>query len=98
MKIGNQLDAIAGGAATHKTDVVSTSTSGKTPKLDGGLDASAKVTLSSAASTLLDGTDPAFDAEKVSRIKQAIADGSYRINAEAIADKLIANSRELLSR
>ena len=38
------------------------------------------------------------EAEKVARISQAIADGSFRINAEAIADKLIANAQELLGK
>ena len=37
-----------------------------------------------------------FDAEKVERIAQAIRDGKFKVNAEAIADKLIANAQELL--
>ena len=60
-------------------------------------DPSAKVELSSTAAALLSGTTP-FDAEKVARISQAIADGSFRINPEVIADKLIGNARELLSK
>ena len=60
-------------------------------------DASAKVELSSTAAALLSGTTP-FDAEKVARISQAIAEGSFRINPEVIADKLIGNARELLSK
>ena len=39
-----------------------------------------------------------FDAEKVARISQAIADGSFKINAEVIADKLIANAQEVLGK
>jgi negative regulator of flagellin synthesis FlgM len=39
-----------------------------------------------------------FDADKVQRVAQAIRDGRYPIDAEAIADKLIANARELLER
>ena len=39
---------------------------------------------------------PAFDAEKVAAIKDAIAAGKFQINPEAIADSLIAVSRELL--
>ena len=39
-----------------------------------------------------------FDAEKVARISQAIADGTFKINAEVIADKLIANAQELLTK
>lgn len=59
--------------------------------------ASATVTLSKAASTLLSEADPAFDAKKVAKVKQSIADGTYVVNPEAIADKLIANAREVIS-
>ena len=63
------------------------------------VDASATVALSSAASTLLSaGAASEFDADKVARIGAAIADGSVRINPETIADKLIANAQELLSK
>lgn len=39
-----------------------------------------------------------FDAAKVEAIRQAILEGRYTVNAEAIADKLIASTRELLAR
>ena len=38
-----------------------------------------------------------FDAAKVDAIKQAISEGRYTINPDAIADKLIASTRELLA-
>lgn len=38
-----------------------------------------------------------FDAAKVDAIKQAISEGRFTINPEAIADKLIASTRELLA-
>ena len=61
--------------------------------------ASAQVALSNTASALAsDGADPSFDAAKVERIAQAIRDGKFEINPEAIADKLIANAQELLGR
>ena len=39
-----------------------------------------------------------IDRQKVERVAQALRDGTYRVDAEAIADKLIANARELLAR
>ena len=64
-----------------------------------GVDASATVALSSTASTLLStGSASEFDADKVARIAGAIAEGSFKINPEAIADKLIANAQELLAK
>lgn len=59
-------------------------------------EASAKVALSSAASSLAVAGGESFDAEKVERIAQAIRDGKFEVNPEAIADKLIANAQELL--
>ncbi len=99
MKIGNPLDKAAGGVGSTKAEAASTTSTkaaGKTTSLD--VSESAKVTLSNAAADLLSGADPAFDAQKVSKVKQSIDDGSYQIDPEAIADKLIANSRELLER
>lgn len=61
-------------------------------------EASAKVQLSDTASMLVQDSTPEFDAEKVKRIAQAIRDGKYEINAEAIADKLIGNAQELLGK
>jgi negative regulator of flagellin synthesis FlgM len=60
---------------------------------------SATVQLSPAASSLsgMD-SDPTFDSAKVDRISQAIREGKFKINAEAIADKLIINAEELLGR
>lgn len=62
-------------------------------------DASAKIELSSTAATLLSGGDTAeFDAAKVAAISKAIDEGSFKVNPEAIADKLLANAQELLSK
>jgi flagellar biosynthesis anti-sigma factor FlgM len=36
------------------------------------------------------GTQASFDAGRVSEIKQAIAEGRFTINAEAIAERLIS--------
>lgn len=57
------------------------------------------VTLSPQTQTLaVQGQGPeAFDSGKVEAMKSAIANGSFQVNAEAIADKLLANASEMLS-
>jgi negative regulator of flagellin synthesis FlgM len=93
MKIG-QLDnkpAIAPVTTERKAE------SGKATAAAG--EASAKVALSPTASALAgDVAEASFDQAKVDRIAQAIRDGNYQINADAIADKLIANAQELLGK
>ena len=60
---------------------------------------SAKVELSSTAAQLSGvGAEASFDTAKVDRISQAIRDGKFKVNPEAIADKLIVNAQELLGR
>jgi len=67
------------------------------PDAAAAAEASAKVALSPAASSLSVATgDAAFDTAKVERIAQAIRDGKFKVNAEVIADKLIINAEELL--
>jgi negative regulator of flagellin synthesis FlgM len=39
-----------------------------------------------------------IDTQKVATVRAAIQDGSYVVNAEAIADKLLANAQEMLKR
>ena len=58
---------------------------------------SAKVALSPTVTQLAaGGNEGVFDSDKVQRISDAIRDGKFKINPEAIADKLIANAQELL--
>ncbi len=65
----------------------------------GTAEPSTKVQISASASVLASAeADPAFDTAKVERIAQAIRDGKFEVNAEAIADKLILNAQELLGR
>ncbi|MCV2367369.1 flagellar biosynthesis anti-sigma factor FlgM [Roseateles oligotrophus] len=63
-------------------------------------EASAKLELSSNATQLLQGVpeDGSFDAAKVGRISQAITEGKFTVNANVIAEKLIANAQEMLGR
>ena len=101
MKIGNHADKPASAPATHGTPVAhghqaSAATAGAIPAK---ADDSAKIELSSAASTLISGSStPEFDAAKVDRISKAIQAGTFKIDPEAIADKLIANAKEALAK
>ncbi len=61
-------------------------------------EASAKVEISQAAQLAALSSEGHFDAAKVERMSQAIADGSFKPHPEAIADKLIANAREQLAK
>jgi len=40
----------------------------------------------------------AFDAQRVAAIKQSIQNGSFNVNAEVVAEKLIANSFEAMGK
>lgn len=67
--------------------------------IPGTADASAKIALSSGAASLIaGGSTSEFDADKVARIAKAIEDGTFKIDAGVIADKLIANAQELLGK
>lgn len=104
MKVGNTGDqnvngiaatrAVGEGQSANKGDAAS-----KTQKAGSTEPKGATVTLSSTASQLMAASGAAgeFDAEKVAAVRQAIEDGSYKVDPEAIADKLIANAKELLS-
>jgi negative regulator of flagellin synthesis FlgM len=106
MKIGNSPEKTAStpvgtdrtGAAEAGRGQAKTQPSavagGKSPE------ASTKIALSSNANQLLAGVseEGSFDAAKVERITQAISQGKFSVNADAVADKLIANAQEMLSR
>jgi negative regulator of flagellin synthesis FlgM len=101
MKIGNPADAapapLTPGAAAA-TDAAKPARAAGTPP-DCAADPSAKVALSPAVESLRAGAAAAdFDAEKVAKMQQAIASGTFQVNAEVIADKLIANAQEVLGR
>lgn len=75
----------------------------------GGLAASASsavaaagvpVTLSSAAKALeqTSRNQGDFDAGKVKAVRSAIENGTFKVDAEVVADKMLANTQELIAR
>ena len=102
MKIGHPAEKPAPTPATSGSTPAATN--GQAPAaaasaIPATADASAKIELSSTASTLLSNdASPEFDAEKVARISKAIEDGTFKINPDVIADKLIANAQEALAK
>lgn len=95
MKIGPvdtniQPVAAANGAAAAAT-------AGKPAAPAAAPEASTQVALSPAATKLVSESNADFDTEKVSRIAQAIRDGQFKVNAEAIADKMLTQSQEFLA-
>jgi negative regulator of flagellin synthesis FlgM len=103
MKIGHPADkplpAPAAGAAAAPAEAGAKASAGVRATGAANVDASATVALSSTASTLLSGgASGEFDADKVARVSAQMADGTFKVNHEAIADKLIANAQELLAK
>ncbi len=92
MKIGNPIDKAVSGIAPRPEGP----TTGGSGATTAPVSESTKVTLSTAATGLMAGQDGDFDAEKVAKIKNAIDQGTYKVNPDAIADKLINNARDLL--
>lgn len=103
MKIGNSPEGAASPPkaeqrpaarkpeATVTTDVVRQTAAAPAPSTQVAISSTAKL----AASVGSD--DGSFDTAKVQRISQAISEGKFTINANAIADKLVSNAQELLS-
>lgn len=55
------------------------------------------VSLSHLASTFQAGEHPPVNTARIQEIKQAISEGRFKINPEAIADRLIESARELVN-
>jgi negative regulator of flagellin synthesis FlgM len=100
MKIGQSATtpnvASVGSAATSARAPQDGGRAGSAARTEGG--ESSTVALSSTARALMDAADGSFDADKVERVRQSISDGTYKINADKIADKLIANAQDVLGK
>lgn len=105
MKIGNSADqaelaaaAVRSATESGKTRNGEEAATAKTGGAPNAVEDSAKVHLSASASLLsTPGGGTVFDSEKVARVQEAIANGTYVINPEAIASRLIANAKEVLA-
>lgn len=105
MKIGNSPEGTASPPkaeqrpAARKPEATVTTETARTAAPAPAPAASAQVAISDAAKLASSAgpDDGSFDAAKVQRIAQAISEGKFTINANAIADKLVANAQELLS-
>lgn len=100
MKIGNPADKpVLTPVAANGTATPNGAAGLQASAIPATADDSAKIELSSSAATLMSGDVSAdFDAEKVARISKSIEDGTFTINPDAIADKLISNAREALAK
>lgn len=103
MKIGQTGEkpaaTSAASSATAAADAAKASAAPTPSAIPAKADPSAKIAISSEATNLLAKQGSAdFDAEKVARISQQIENKTFKINPEAIADKLISNAKEVLTK
>jgi negative regulator of flagellin synthesis FlgM len=97
VKIGSSFDARRPGDLTGAKPATSQS-----KPADASSQPAADVRLSDLSTKLADletrlaGTE-AFDVKRIDEIKQAISEGRFKVNSEAVADKLIANVQEMLN-
>ena len=105
MKIGHPAEnptplPVSNGAAANTESAKAAAAPAASAKaIPATADASAKIQLSNTATSLMSSSGGAFfDAEKVARISRAIDSGTFKINPEAIADKLISNAKEVLTK
>lgn len=96
MKIGHTSSPAADAAVLARANAEAGAAAAKAQNAQAA-DGSTVALSSTAASLLAGASTPEFDAAKVERMKQAIADGSFTVNADVIADKLIANAQEMLA-
>ena len=93
MKIGQFDNSAVAAAANERKPGAGTAPAAAVA----GGEASARVAISSTAAQLAaNSSEAVFDADKVARLSEAIRNGTFTVNPEAIADKLISNAQELL--
>jgi negative regulator of flagellin synthesis FlgM len=105
MKVESSPDSYIGSVAGGPQKAAAAPTAGAEAAAAAAPAAAAKpqagvtVTLSPTSQAMSAGgsSSDVFNAEKVEAMKQAIASGSFQVNPEAIADKMLSNAAEMLS-
>jgi len=105
MKIGNNADLAStlshAAAAKQQAKAAATpapAAEAATRSAAGVGNAGVPVTLSENVRTAALGRSSTdFNAEKVAAVKSALEKGTFRVNAEAVADKMLENAAETLS-
>lgn len=100
MKIGSTPDAAVHAALTQGVGTAATSGSAGVagPARTGAAPGTDKVDMSAAGASigLLSASSGDFDTAKVDAIRQAIRDGRFKVNADAIASRLIDDAAQFL--
>ena len=98
MKIGNKPELPQAAAAKQTPKSATTVAAEESTKGLPERAADVPVSFSSSARALdsQNRTNTDFDADRVKAMREAISNGSFRINADAIADKLLSNAEEFL--
>ncbi|PZQ76443.1 MAG: flagellar biosynthesis anti-sigma factor FlgM [Variovorax paradoxus] len=95
MKIGPLNEA----ALAAATSPVKADRAAVRPEDGSSATAGVPVTVSAAARSLeVSSAGSGIDEAKVAAVRAAIADGTFTVNAGAIADKMLSNAQEILSR
>lgn len=97
MKINNLPDKPAGAAtgAGKPADRLASTPRNEAPS-EAGVTVSLSATSQTISASVARAGGDVFNAQKVEAIKSAIENGTFTINSEAIADKLLSNARDML--
>lgn len=94
MKINGPIPALTGTESVNRAK--SASSARKPGDVSDQVELSSSAQLQDAGSVMSD--TPTVNASQVAEIKQAISEGRFKINADRIADGLLQDVRDLLSR
>ena len=92
MKIDNSIRPVASDAGAAKGVPQRTDAPAKTPAESVQISTSAQLRAMEASMA----STPVVNLDRVNQIKQAISEGRFKINPEAISGKLISSIRDLL--